>query len=333
MRQAKTPAQTRPRPSVCKLATACICLLSDVFSVATLGGKAVSSCGQFGNPKMPIFRCCLPVARSHARKFCAVGFRRMRRGRWNVALSQGASATPGTATNCASTATTGNVLDLKYSFNLGSGDNGNVVAITNNRDNTRSESFTYDSLNRLATAATQTTGVTIPNANCWGLTFGYDAWGNLLQSSTTGPSGCGEPLPLNVTVTTANQISAYCYDAAGNLVLNAACPVGSFTPTYSYNAENQLTSTAGVTYTYDGDGKRVMKSNGTIYWYGINSDPLEETDLTGNTNNPSFLEEMPKRSSPCRFRICRRIRYGDMRPAMKGTTQPCSRLSAYLFLA
>ena len=51
--------------------------------------------------------------------------------------------------------------------------------------------------------------------------------------------------------------------------------------TYTYNAENQLTSTAGVTYTYDGDGKRVMKSSGTLYWYGLNSGPLMETTLTG----------------------------------------------------
>jgi RHS repeat-associated protein len=37
-----------------------------------------------------------------------------------------------------------------------------------------------------------------------------------------------------------------------------------------------------VTYTYDGDGNRVMKSNGTIYWYGANSASLAETDLSGN---------------------------------------------------
>jgi hypothetical protein len=45
-----------------------------------------------------------------------------------------------------------------------------------------------------------------------------------------------------------------------------------------------LTGTAGVTYTYDGDGKRVMKSSGTLYWYGLNSGPLMETNLTGAAN-------------------------------------------------
>ena len=82
------------------------------------------------------------------------------------------------------------------------------------------------------------------------------------------------------TMTGNNQISGFCYDASGNLLKQSAAPCPS--PTYVYNAENQLTSTAGVTYTYDGDGKRVMKSSGTIYWYGMNSDPLIETDLANN---------------------------------------------------
>ena len=28
---------------------------------------------------------------------------------------------------------------------------------------------------------------------------------------------------------------------------------------------------------YDGDGRRVMKSSGTLYWYGMSSDALDET--------------------------------------------------------
>lgn len=89
---------------------------------------------------------------------------------------------------------------------------------------------------------------------------------------------------LNVApATTKNQINGYCNDSAGNLVLNAGCPAGTFTPTYSYDAENRLTTTGGVTYTYDGDGKRVKKSNGMLYWTGTGSDALVETDLSGNT--------------------------------------------------
>jgi RHS repeat-associated protein len=65
------------------------------------------------------------------------------------------------------------------------------------------------------------------------------------------------------------------YDAAGDLLndgLNG----------YSYDGEGRVATGAGVTYTYDGDGKRVKNSNGKLYWYGAGSDPLMETDLSGN---------------------------------------------------
>jgi RHS repeat-associated protein len=48
------------------------------------------------------------------------------------------------------------------------------------------------------------------------------------------------------------------------------------------DAKNGLATAGGVTYTYDGDGKRVKKSNGTLYWTGPGWDPLVETDLSGN---------------------------------------------------
>ena len=69
--------------------------------------------------------------------------------------------------------------------------------------------------------------------------------------------------------------TGYSYDSAGNII--AGPPTGA---TFTYDAENHLTSTAGVTYTYDGDGKRIMKSNGTLYWYGTNSEPVLETNLS-----------------------------------------------------
>src|SRR3984957_18707769 len=58
-----------------------------------------------------------------------------------------------TGTSCTGTVTTGNVLDLKYNFNLGSTDNGNVLSMTNNRGSARSQAFTYDALNRITSAA------------------------------------------------------------------------------------------------------------------------------------------------------------------------------------
>jgi len=192
----------------------------------------------------------------------------------------------GTApTNCTDTANLGNVLDFTYSFSLSTANNGNVTAITNNRDTTRSQSFIYDALNRIATAQTiATTGT-----NCWGEQFGYDPWGNLLSiSGITQYTGCMQESGFSFAATARNQIndSRYIYDAAGNLVATPPPAAGNFT----YNAENQLTATGGVNYMYDGDGKRVQKSNGKLYWYGIGTDPLDETDLAGNTNNASFFE-------------------------------------------
>ena len=37
-----------------------------------------------------------------------------------------------------------------------------------------------------------------------------------------------------------------------------------------------------MNYTYDGDGNRVQKSNGKIYWYGAGSEILDESDASGN---------------------------------------------------
>jgi len=51
---------------------------------------------------------------------------------------------------------------------------------------------------------------------------------------------------------------------------------------YTYDLKNRLLTAGGVTCTYDGDGKRVKKSNGMLYWTGPGWDPLLETDLSGN---------------------------------------------------
>ncbi len=181
----------------------------------------------------------------------------------------------------------GTVLDFTYCFNAtvmdfaqGCGtspvqNNGNVVRIVNNRAPERSQRFVYDALNRIRSAQTQAT----TGQHCWGETFGYDVWANLLSiGAVSGYTGCTQE-NLSVSVTTKNQISGYCYDAAGNLIIEGVCgPV----LTYTYDAENRMTATAGVSYSYDGDGRRVMKSNGKLYWNGTGSDALAETDLAGN---------------------------------------------------
>src|SRR6185437_13077197 len=165
-------------------------------------------------------------------------------------------------------------LDVSYNFNLGAGDNGTVAAITNNLDSTRNQVFTYDALNCLVVAGTQSTSGT----NCWGEEYSYDAWANLFQiSPPAGYTGCTVET-LSLMVSTNNQAGGFSYDGAGNVANDTH-------NAYTWNAESEVKTAAGVTYSYDGLGNRVEKSNGTLYWYGMGSEALEETDLSGNLTN------------------------------------------------
>jgi RHS repeat-associated protein len=172
----------------------------------------------------------------------------------------------------------GTALSLVYTYfpNL------SVEAITNNRDNGRNQSFSYDYLNRISTAQSQATS----GADCWGQAIpsgGYDRYGNLLTINST-KSGCSAPT-LSVSVNTYNQVtnSGFGYDVPGNTT-------GDGTNSYTWDDEGRLTTVVNsisgtTTYMYDGDGKRVKKSSGTLYWNGLDGTPLAETDLSGNTTN------------------------------------------------
>jgi RHS repeat-associated protein len=110
-------------------------------------------------------------------------------------------------------------------------------------------------------------------------------------------NGCSESTMAPVTADANNHISVFAYDASGN-----ATNDGAFA--YTWDAESQMKTAAGVTYTYDGDGRRVSKSNGKIYWYGSGGDILAETDAAGNTLNEYIffggnrVAMLPSGSSP-----------------------------------
>jgi RHS repeat-associated protein len=162
----------------------------------------------------------------------------------------------------------GTALSLSYTYFA----NGNVNVETNGRDNGRTATYTYDSLNRVSTASSQATS----GSDCWGQSFGYDRYANLTTINVT---QCTAPM-LSLSVNTNNQITntGFTYDADGDLT-------GDGTYAYSWNAEQHLTSAANVTYTYDGNLNRVKKSSGTLYWYSPAGVPLAETDTSGNTLN------------------------------------------------
>jgi len=166
------------------------------------------------------------------------------------------------------------VYSFTYDFNFGTPtapiNNGNVKQIRNDVTNDRTLNFTSDELNRIKTADTQANTGTY----CWGQSFtsGIDIWANL---KTITVSKCNPPA-LSLGIDTKNRITntGFAYDAAGNMT-NGGSGV------LTYDAENRLTAAAGVTYTYDGDGKRVKKSSGKLYWTGMGSDTLVESDLAG----------------------------------------------------
>jgi RHS repeat-associated protein len=196
--------------------------------------------------------------------------------------------------NMSANAPSQTVFSIGYDFHVGNGtsgtgtDNGNVFGITNYKDTTRSQTFTYDPLNRLSSAQNAGTDCTVNvlggNKKFWGNTYNYDAWGNLINKTKIGTACAGENLA--VTADAHNWIHAtggsdYRYDAAGNMTFNATPP----TQTYTYDQENRLTGAAGYAYTYDGDGNRVRKSSssttGTLYWY-MTPGIVGESDLSGN---------------------------------------------------
>jgi RHS repeat-associated protein len=124
------------------------------------------------------------------------------------------------------------------------------------------QSFNYDSLNRLA-SATETSG---GNTN-WSQTNGYDRYGNRWIDLGGGNQS------LYFTVST-NRITGGSYDAAGNLLNDGV-------HTYTYDAENRIKKVDGATaYVYDGAGQRVRKLVGenTRFVYGIGGQLLMEYD-------------------------------------------------------
>jgi RHS repeat-associated protein len=150
------------------------------------------------------------------------------------------------------------LMSLSYGYDQGSGaNNGDVVSVINNRDNTRSTAYTYDALNRLNTARTS-------NVSTWGDSYVYDPFGNLLQKNPT--QGTAESLQITVDANNRINSGGYGYDVSGNMIVD-----GSNQNSVSYDAENHLTPAGGtVVYTYDGEGRRVQTVTGdgaTQFWY------------------------------------------------------------------
>jgi RHS repeat-associated protein len=149
---------------------------------------------------------------------------------------------------CAAAIPTGNLLDLNLGFHWGTSDNGNVVSFAGAGRQSFSRTYSYDPLNRLI-------GMSSPGdfSGCYGLSWGYDLWGNRTSQTTTS----GTCYNFSETVNGNNQLSGppyqpYQYDAAGNLTNDGV-------HTYYYDAEGRLNTVDGgstATYWYTVEGWR-----------------------------------------------------------------------------
>lgn len=172
----------------------------------------------------------------------------------------------------------GTLMSLQYDFHLAAGDTGSVYGVANNKDSSRSATYTYDTLKRLTSARTPSD---------WGVAFTYDPFGNLYQ---TGSVSGTQTLAMSVNQqidpkTNRFMMLGYSYDNAGN-VLTDGLTTGCGSYGYTWNAEGQQTCAAGTTYSYDGDGERVKKTGGnataTIYWRLLPGEVMAESDTSGN---------------------------------------------------
>jgi RHS repeat-associated protein len=170
---------------------------------------------------------------------------------------------------------------LTYSYGAAASNNGQIAGITDSVDNGRTVAYTYDPLARLSTALT-TGSVTYPQ---WGLSWGYDRYGNRKNQTLTAGSGYQGSVTVNAA-TNHITTSGYAYDANGNMTNDGM-------NTLTYDAENHSVTSSGTlgsgTYTYDGNGLRVEKVSGsttTVYIFS-GSKVIAEYDNGAAVGSPS----------------------------------------------
>jgi RHS repeat-associated protein len=164
--------------------------------------------------------------------------------------------------------TAGAVMNLSYpSYDA----NGNIQSITNNLDPTKNKTFTYDTLDRLSTAAA---------SGIWGsLGWTYDGVGNRQTENSNSYT-----YALNTNkLTSANAIS-FGYDNNGN-----ATTEGSKQYIYNQNQRLIQVNNGGTIayYTYNGNGQRAKKTvdgSTTIFHYGLSGQLIAESDSAGNVS-------------------------------------------------
>jgi RHS repeat-associated protein len=150
---------------------------------------------------------------------------------------------------------------LGYSYGTTGSNNGLITSITDSVDNGRTVAYNYDPISRLSTAVT--TGSS--NYPQWGLSWGYDRYGNRLNQTLTAGSGYQGSVQVTQSSNRINCIGGsgqYCtggvvptYDANGNMTYDG-------TNTLVFDAENHATSATNQSTVPSGDLTIVLSSSG-----------------------------------------------------------------------
>ncbi|HLJ87177.1 MAG TPA: RHS repeat-associated core domain-containing protein, partial [Candidatus Angelobacter sp.] len=149
-------------------------------------------------------------------------------------------------------------------FNYGtSNNNGDLLGVADQISSAYTQTFTYDSLNRLATAG----------ESRWGNSYVYDAWGNFTQQNVSSGSSFSHQFQADGN----NRLVGYSYDAAGNLLNDKA-------HAYIYDGANRLVNvdSGTATYTYDSNGERVRKdtASGSTEYISFGGEIIAERNVS-----------------------------------------------------
>ena len=157
---------------------------------------------------------------------------------------------------------------------------GNITAMTDLVDGTRTKSFGYDALNRLTSATA---------SHLWGTeSYAYDPLNNLRSRVSDGATFTYNYDATNrlAAITSGSASSPFTYDNRGNVI-------GKNGVTLAFDAKNQLTGLPGrVSYAYDASGRRVSKTpqggSPTYYFYNQAGQLLYQWD-TGTAVTTNFI--------------------------------------------
>ena len=184
----------------------------------------------------------------------------------------------------------GDVQDLTIVYD----DADNITAITDHLDAARTQSFTYDALNRLETAS-----------GLYGsYAYGYDANGNRQSRDLTGGSQesyLTEALSNRLTSVTAGGVTrGFSYDAAGNMTADDRGADPDLAFTFDQSGRLAQVTEGGLTigdYGVNALGQRVEKTAGGAsrhFHYGPSGVLLSESDDQGDLLvSTIYLEGLP----------------------------------------